>query len=158
MSFDPAISEGESHGALLIHDKLDVLSGNQKSEESKTKVRQFEHGFLLTPSTGPIRPLSPDTLSTFSLEEYEQIFTRPPAHLDSSRDGLPSQAWRARINASWIRNKGLAYMLAAQLFGSLMNVTTRLLEIEGNKGKGLHPFQILFPRMFITVLLASAYM
>jgi hypothetical protein len=24
----------------------------------------------------------------------------------------------------------------------MMNVTTRLLEIEGNKGKGLHPFQV----------------
>ena len=49
-------------------------------------------------------------------------------------------------------------MLAAQVFGTLMNVTTRLLEIEGNKGKGLHPFQILFARMGITLVLASAYM
>jgi hypothetical protein len=39
-----------------------------------------------------------------------------------------------------------------------MNVTTRLLEIEGNKGEGLHPFQILFARMSITVVLASAWM
>lgn len=38
-----------------------------------------------------------------------------------------------------------------------MNVTTRLLEVEGNKGKGLHPFQILFARMSITVFLASLY-
>lgn len=49
-------------------------------------------------------------------------------------------------------------MLAAQVFGTLMNVTTRLLEVEGNKGKGLHPFQILFARMSITVVLASGYM
>ena len=33
-------------------------------------------------------------------------------------------------------------MLLAQVFGVMMNVTTRLLEIEGNKGKGLHPFQV----------------
>ena len=39
-----------------------------------------------------------------------------------------------------------------------MNVTTRLLEIEGNMGKGLDPFQILFARMAITTLLASGYM
>jgi drug/metabolite transporter (DMT)-like permease len=62
------------------------------------------------------------------------------------------------LAAAWIRNKGLAYMLLAQVFGVLMNVTTRLLEIEGNKGEGLHPFQILFARMSITVVLASAYM
>lgn len=49
-------------------------------------------------------------------------------------------------------------MLFAQIFGTLMNVTTRLLEVEGNKGKGLHPFQILFARMGITVVLAMGYM
>ncbi|CAK3866681.1 related to DUF6 domain [Lecanosticta acicola] len=52
----------------------------------------------------------------------------------------------------------MIYMLFAQFFGTLMNVTTRLLEVEGNKGKGLHPFQILFARMAITVVLASGYM
>jgi len=49
-------------------------------------------------------------------------------------------------------------MLLAQIFGTLMNVTTRLLEVEGNRGNGLHPFQILFARMGITFLLASGYM
>lgn len=49
-------------------------------------------------------------------------------------------------------------MLAAQIFGTLMNVTTRLLEVEGDHGKGLHPFQILFARMGITFVLASGYM
>lgn len=41
------------------------------------------------------------------------------------------------------RNKGLVYVLVAQIFGVLMNVTTRLLEIEGNRGAGMHPFQVL---------------
>jgi drug/metabolite transporter (DMT)-like permease len=49
-------------------------------------------------------------------------------------------------------------MLLAQIFGTLMNVTTRLLEIEGNNGKGMHPFQILFARMGITFILATSYM
>jgi len=56
-----------------------------------------------------------------------------------------------------------------------MNLTTRLLELEGNHGAGMHPFQvsffrniariadmrpsqILFVRMTITVVLATAYM
>ena len=40
------------------------------------------------------------------------------------------------------QNKGVIYVLTAQLFGVLMNVTTRLLEIEGNHGEGMHPFQV----------------
>ena len=74
------------------------------------------------------------------------------------------------------QNKGLVYVLSAQLFGVLMNVTTRLLEIEGNHGQGMHPFQvgttlsiksfvlylpysqILFVRMAITTVLSTSYM
>ncbi|KAF2431928.1 hypothetical protein EJ08DRAFT_586544 [Tothia fuscella] len=62
------------------------------------------------------------------------------------------------MKAFWVRNKGLGLVLLAQVFGTLMNVTTRILELEGNNGKGMHPFQILFARMTITVFLASAYM
>ena len=62
------------------------------------------------------------------------------------------------MQASWLRNKGIFMMLLAQIFGTLMNVTTRLLEVEGNQGQGLHPFQILFARMGITLVLSSAYM
>jgi len=96
------------------------------------------------------------------VEEYEQIHPgRPPPmagrHLHLSPTS-PRGGWRGKLNAFWVCNKGLAYMLLAQIFGTLMNVTTRLLEIEGNKGAGLHPFQILFVRMGITFILASSYM
>jgi drug/metabolite transporter (DMT)-like permease len=40
----------------------------------------------------------------------------------------------------------------------MLTLLNRILELEGNNGKGLHPFQILFARMGITVILASAYM
>lgn len=39
-----------------------------------------------------------------------------------------------------------------------MTKNDRLLELEGNDGKGFHPFQILFARMGITVVLSSLYM
>lgn len=48
----------------------------------------------------------------------------------------------AKIAQLYERNKGVAYVLLAQVFGVLMNVTTRLLEIEGNNGQGMHPFQV----------------
>ncbi|KAI9727094.1 MAG: hypothetical protein M1828_007295 [Chrysothrix sp. TS-e1954] len=66
----------------------------------------------------------------------------------------PPGSWRAFYQ----KNKGLAYVLLAQVFGVSMNVTTRVLEIEGNKGAGLHPFQILFVRMAITTCLSTFYM
>ncbi|KAH9818203.1 EamA-like transporter family [Teratosphaeria destructans] len=119
--------------------------------------------FLPVPLSGPIRPLSPDTLSVLSTDEYDQI--RPLGslygdgneHLPPPTD-LSPWGWRSRLRAIWIRNKGLSFVLIAQIFGTLMNVTTRLLEIEGNRGKGLHPFQILFARMSITVVLSITYM
>jgi hypothetical protein len=43
----------------------------------------------------------------------------------------------------------------SQFFGALMNVTTRLLELEG---EGMHPFQVLFARMGITMVLCCSYM
>jgi drug/metabolite transporter (DMT)-like permease len=49
-------------------------------------------------------------------------------------------------------------MLLAQLFGTAMNVATRLLEVSANHGRGMHPLQILFTRMALTVLCGCAYM
>jgi drug/metabolite transporter (DMT)-like permease len=131
----------------------------------KPKSLSFSNGgFLSAPLTGPVRPLSPDTISNLSIDEYEQI---RPGRLSRQLDGdgrrisdspAPPRGFRGKLQQFWIRNKGLAFMLLGQVFGTLMNVTTRLLEIEGNKGKGLHPFQILFARMGITFILASTYM
>jgi hypothetical protein len=38
------------------------------------------------------------------------------------------------VQALWYRNKGVFLVLISQLFGTLMNITTRLLEMEGNDG------------------------
>ncbi|USW58574.1 Putative EamA domain-containing protein [Septoria linicola] len=130
----------------------------------KQNVRQLSFtegsGYLSAPLSGPIRPLSPDALSVLSAEEFEQISpSRRSSRVSIANNafGKP-QSLRTRLGASWLRNKGLVLMLIAQFFGTLMNVTTRILEVEGNGGKGFHPFQILFVRMGITVILASCYM
>jgi hypothetical protein len=44
----------------------------------------------------------------------------------------------------------------SQLFGALMNVTTRLLELEGPEP--LQPFQILFARQGITMIFCTLWM
>lgn len=130
--------------------------------EGQHKATPESHGYLSAPLTGPIRPLSPDALSILSADEYDQIHNeqqpRRQTHDLISGNGVPQRGWRLKIRQSWNRNYGLFLMLLAQFCGTLMNVTTRLLEVEGNKGKGLHPLQILFARMAITVVLASLYM
>lgn len=48
----------------------------------------------------------------------------------------------SKSSSLYERNKGVFYVLLAQVFGVLMNVTTRILEIKGNNGEGMHPFQV----------------
>ncbi|KAK4496283.1 hypothetical protein PRZ48_012263 [Zasmidium cellare] len=130
--------------------KLDAIPKNHSES----------NGFLSAPLSGPIRPHSPDTLSNLSADEYEQMHNETTAALERthSRPVPTLPGWRGKLQEFWIRNKGLVLMLIAQVFGTAMNVTTRLLEVEGNQGKGLDPFQILFVRMGITFLLSTAYM
>jgi hypothetical protein len=66
-----------------------------------------------------------------------------------------SRIWRVACKNFWIRNQGLFLVSISQLFGALMNVATRLLELEG---EGLHPFQVLFARMSLTVIFCCAWM
>ncbi|OJJ74051.1 hypothetical protein ASPBRDRAFT_194939 [Aspergillus brasiliensis CBS 101740] len=58
----------------------------------------------------------------------------------------------------WLQGKGMILVMFSQFFGASMNVMTQFLEIKGRDGKGFHPFQILFARMSITVLVSYLYM
>ncbi|KAH0357157.1 hypothetical protein KCU81_g798, partial [Aureobasidium melanogenum] len=158
------------HGSLSettkTNEGIQVVVDKAFPEQTYDETKQTESRFLEPPQyRTPHRPLSPDTLSNLSADEFDQLGPRndePSVWLDGGHHmGLRpswSAKWQARLHATWVRNAGLFYMLLAQVFGVMMNVTTRLLEIEGNKGKGLHPFQILFARMSITVVLSSLYM
>ena len=137
------------------------------SPKLRAEYLNRNNSLLSVPLAGPIRPirpLSPDTLSNLSLEDYDAIRlvrrsqSTHEAEPLSQSPAVPARGIRGWLGRFWVRNKGLGYMLIAQVFGTLMNVTTRILEVEGNKGKGLHPFQILFARMGITFVLATAYM
>ncbi|KAH5207468.1 hypothetical protein HBI62_230720 [Parastagonospora nodorum] len=111
-------------------------------------------------SRGAIRALSPDP-SLLSVDDTVRLgrsASHVPGYRHASRSPAPPRTLCGRLQQSWVRNKGLALVLIAQLFGTLMNVTTRILEMEGNDGKGYHPFHILFARMSITVLCSSLYM
>ncbi|KAM0715554.1 hypothetical protein Q7P37_009052 [Cladosporium fusiforme] len=163
-------SDRDTDKSPLLGNAQDRIAAADRQQTSPLGVRPEQKNAddsdksLRTPSR-PDRILSPDAFSHTSLDE--QVRPReplgPPDYdgLDEDPDGetpTPLAGWRVTLQESWTRNKGLAYMLMAQVFGVLMNVTTRVLEIEGNKGKGMHPFQILFARMGITVILSSVWM
>jgi len=73
------------------------------------------------------------------------------------KSSIRRKSWRMRLWEIWDGNYGLMLVFLAQLFATLMNVTTGLLESQGGGG-GMHPFQILFARMSITVLCSLVYM
>jgi hypothetical protein len=135
--------------AAKVNEGVQVVVDKAFPNQAYDVSKQTESNFLEPPQyRAPHRPLSPDTLSNLSVEEFDQLGPRndePSVWLDGGHQALKSSwtaRWQARFRASWLRNAGLFYMLLAQVFGVMMNVTTRLLEIEGNKGKGLHPFQV----------------
>lgn len=154
--------EDDKVGHISVDVREDAPTGveiTSKLDGQSTSVYE-RTGFLSAPISGPPRCFSPDVLSLLSVDELEQIRpSRRSSRVSQLDIGLTKpQGLRARLHSFWIRNKGLFLMLLAQFFGVLMNVSTRILEIEGNSGKGFHPFQILFVRMGITFVLASAYM
>jgi hypothetical protein len=111
--------------------------------------------------TGGIRAPSPNP-SLLSVETIGRLGRRDHVghgrRFASRSPAPPAKTLREKLEVFWAQNLGLILVLVAQLFGTLMNVTTRMLEIEGNDGKGYHPFQILFARMGITVVCSSWYM
>ncbi|KAI1839977.1 hypothetical protein JX266_013821 [Neoarthrinium moseri] len=68
----------------------------------------------------------------------------------------PRQSSWPRLKSFYERNFGLLLVFLAQLFGSLMTMATRLLEI-GFETK-FHALQIIFVRMLATAILGSLYM
>ncbi|KAF2809276.1 uncharacterized protein BDZ99DRAFT_463134 [Mytilinidion resinicola] len=155
-----------------VEDDKSLLSDIDDVELDSTFVpgkpaAKSEQGQLSVPFAGGIRAPSPDTLSNISIDDFNNIrIGRNPDYLPvpgerrhaSRSPAPPPRTLKEKAALFWTRNKGMALVMISQVFGTLMNVTTRLLEIEGNHGKGMHPFQILFARMSITVVLASGYM
>lgn len=164
LTTDKPALRSESCGQTASTNRQGSFSSRGRPRYTKEDVANSSNRYLSAPVAPASRPLSPDALSNLSTDEFEQLqpsrlVTWPTYNGDPTGPPPPPlTGWRNQAAAYWVRNKGLAYMLLAQVFGVLMNVTTRLLEVEGNKGEGLHPFQILFARMSITVVLASAWM
>ncbi|GIK02708.1 hypothetical protein Aspvir_006767 [Aspergillus viridinutans] len=102
-------------------------------------------------------------LSENSLNGYEDDIRRPLLGSSSSTDlegngKEASQSWLRAVYEEgkeiWLQGKGMILVTLAQFFGASMNVMTQILELDS----GLHPFQILFARMSVTVVASYLYM
>ncbi|EED23954.1 DUF6 domain protein, putative [Talaromyces stipitatus ATCC 10500] len=87
-----------------------------------------------------------------------RLSSTPEAQLASDPSQPVSRWKRSVVYRAWAQSKGMLMVILSQFFGSSMNVMTQLLERDGSHGKAMHPFQILFTRMIITVTASFFYM
>jgi hypothetical protein len=109
--------------------------------EGESKDTQWHSGSrrYLSPSPSPSGRLSLESRQSVSWPETHEVPPPKPTFLQSF----------------WARNKGPALVALSQLFGALMNLAARLLELEGN---GMHPVQVLLIRQSMTSLCCFIYM
>ncbi|KAJ4357857.1 uncharacterized protein N0V89_002434 [Didymosphaeria variabile] len=138
-----------------------VHSATEPEIEVSVKSGTKPEDALTVTFTGGIRAPSPNP-SLLSVEDFGLLGRGADmghGRRRTSRSPVPpAKTLREKLKAFWLENLGLILVLVSQLFGTLMNVTTRMLEVEGNNGKGYHPFQILFARMSITAVCSTWYM
>jgi hypothetical protein len=124
-----------------------ALNGDANPQPLAPHSQKLADATLLDPEA--FRRLSMSTIS--SMGRPRSISPYPGSHT-AVRE---RRTWRASLDAFWEANQSLFLVALSQLFGALMNVTTRLLELEG---EGMHPFQILFARQGLTAIFCTAWM
>ncbi|ETN40323.1 uncharacterized protein HMPREF1541_04599 [Cyphellophora europaea CBS 101466] len=148
---------------------LDGLTGPTGEPQSTTNDKPAEqptqNAFLSVPSLNDGRSPRPSFDSTYSLSHLSELsYVSSRQHEPLMRtDSNASQSQSSRsslvrkLHSAWITNYGALLVLGAQLFGCLMNLSTRLLETPGDHGPAMHPFQILFARQGITAAVCITY-
>lgn len=126
--------------------------GTVKDQQSNSNKRdESEH--LDVPLTNSFRPstdsmfsdpsLYPGHLAESRFDDRPLLRSPSPAGPPlESRPSTPPLTWRGKLWAAWLQSKGLVLVMLSQFFGASMNVMTRVLEINGPHGKGMHPFQV----------------
>ena len=140
------------------------------SSNYHTRTLKSPKAFLTIPQDCSLRRASFD--STFSGSEISELtfgstefankhgggLLRTLSNVSSNLAGVAGPTtWRTKVQAFWVANYGAFLVLISQIFGCMMNIATRLLETPGSHGEPMHPFQILFARQSITVLITTTY-
>lgn len=140
MSLSPAPKDIEEHDknysldeATESHPTISVI-GKSGAKAAQPSLNVTFSGAIRAPSPNPSLISTDDSNNIRFGHDPDCLQRRDYLRHVSHSPGSP-HGWRARIRTIWLVNKGLALVLLSQIFGTLMNVTTRLLEIEGNNGK-----------------------
>ena len=119
-----------------------ALNGGADRTFLSPKPKAGQNGVL--DQEGSRRPLiSPNSAVGRGVSPYHQPSRSSP------------KTWRAFFWEIWHQNEGCFLVMFSQVFGALMNVTARLLEVEGD---GMNPFQLLFIRQGLTAILCTGWM
>ncbi|TDZ31170.1 putative membrane protein [Colletotrichum spinosum] len=132
--FEDEIHDSNEYHEMASENKVPRSGDQAKSYEGLPDPEYFRR---LSPS--PLRNGRPSPVGG---SEYHLTMSRPPGEED-------------KLRQFWITNKGVVLVALSQLFGALMNLTARLLELEG---EGMHPLQVLFARQSVTMVCCCAYM
>ena len=141
----------------VLNDKplVQYATSDAKSDGRKSPYQDFNSKEASNPSNGQpyldvplhdaFRP-SIDTVSSYSLDNNSERCTARSLHPNleriASRSPAPPTTLKGKWAVFWHKNKGLALVLLAQFFGGLMNVATRILEVDATNGPALSPFQV----------------
>lgn len=129
-----------------------------KADHGKPTTKTSNHQPYLDVPLQSTFARSSDTLSDLSTYSADNENERPTGRLltvpSSERLFFKSpvplpKTWKESARLFWARNKGLVLVILAQLFGVMMNVTIRLLEMSGDSGPGMHPFQVRPPAVLL---------
>ena len=138
-----------------------------KADHGDPTAKRSNHEPHLDTSVQSAYTSSSDTLSGFlttfpTNNEDERCTGRLPTvpscgHLLPT-SSLPSpRTWRETFRLFWARNRGMILVMLAQIFGVMMNVAIRLLEMSKESGPGMHPFQVrldVFLVLYRTLILS----
>lgn len=137
MSALPDPKDFEDDGKYAASDDIAVYEAEAAGKPGGNKLEGS-----LSVRRGSIRVPSPDP-SLLSIDDSNNIrYGRNPDYLPephgrrhASRSPAATRTVEGKLQALWYKNKGLFLVLISQFFGTLMNITTRLLEMEGNNGR-----------------------
>ncbi|KAI5466947.1 hypothetical protein BGZ63DRAFT_369983 [Mariannaea sp. PMI_226] len=153
----------ESDGSALPHEVPAIPLMKLASHKIVEGTSQ-DQDHLSIPNPQPSF-LSSSKLRDSSFDDYRRLSLSPaaspllePIPLGSfpSHDQIPPLGEQpSRWKRFWTRNKPAMLVALSQFFGSLMNLSARLVELEGN---GMHPVQILLIRQVMTSVCCTGYM
>lgn len=137
MSALPNPKDFKDDGKYAASDEIGMCAAEAADKPGGNKLEgslSVRRGSTRVPSPDPSL-LSKDDSNNIRYGRNPDYPFEPHGRRHASRSPAPPRTAKGKLQALWYKNKGLFLVLISQFFGTLMNITTRLLEMEGNDGK-----------------------